>query len=101
MDYPGEVSNPTADLTTGKLHVNSVMSDIITHYMCMDVKKFYLNNHTEQSERIVIHMSMNPKEFITDYNLKDKVHNGYIFSRVTNSMYELPQAGSIVHDYLV
>ena len=35
------------------------------------------------------------------YNLKDKLHNGYIFERVTKVMYVLPQAGSISHDALV
>ena len=28
IDYPGEVSTPTSDLTTMKLHVNSVISDV-------------------------------------------------------------------------
>ena len=55
----------------------------------------------DRAEHIMIHASMIPEEFMTAYNLKDKVHNGYIFARVTNSMYELPQAGSIAHDSLV
>ena len=28
IDYPGEVSMPTSDLTTMKIHVNSTISDI-------------------------------------------------------------------------
>ena len=28
MDYPGEVSTATSDLTTIKLHVNSAISDV-------------------------------------------------------------------------
>ena len=34
--YPGEVSMPTSDLTTKKLHVHMTMSDIKSRYMCMD-----------------------------------------------------------------
>ena len=37
---------------------------------------------------------------MTSYNLKDKVHNGYILARATKGMYEIPQAGRITHDYL-
>ena len=44
IDYPGEVSKPTSDLTTTKTHVNSAISDVKSRYMCMDVKDFYLNN---------------------------------------------------------
>ena len=44
MDYPGEVSTPTADLTTMKLHVNSAISEVKSRYMCMEVKYFYLKN---------------------------------------------------------
>ena len=42
--YPGEISTPTSDLTTMKLHVNSAIFDIKSRDMCMDVKYFYLNN---------------------------------------------------------
>ena len=38
-----------ADLITVKIHVNSVISDIISRYMCMDVKYFYLNNCMKQA----------------------------------------------------
>ena len=42
IDYPGEFSTPTSDLTTMKLHVNSAISDVKSRYMCTDVKKIYL-----------------------------------------------------------
>ena len=44
VDYPGEVSTPTADLNTFKIHANSVISYIISRYMYMSVKYFYINN---------------------------------------------------------
>ena len=44
---------------------------------------------------------MIPKEFLDKYNLKDNVHNGYMFSQVTKGVYVLPQAGGISHDALV
>ena len=98
IDYSGEVSTPTSDLTTTKLHVNSAISDVKLRYMCIDVKYFHLNNQMGRSEYIVIQISIIPQEFVDKYNLKGKVHNGYIFTLVTKGMYVLPQAGRIVHD---
>ena len=91
MDYHGEFSTPTADMTTVKIHVNSVISDIISRYMYMDEKYFYLNKHMDRAEYIMIHTSMIPEEFMTAYNLKDKVNIRYIFEKVTKGMYSIPQ----------
>ena len=44
---------------------------------------------------------MIPQEFVDKYNLKEKAHNGYIYARVTEGMYGLPQAGRIAHDALL
>ena len=49
----------------------------------------------------MIQISVIPQEFITAYNIKDKVHNGYIFEQVTKGIYGFPQAGQIAHDFLV
>ena len=76
IDYPGEVSTPTSDLTTMKLHVNSTISDITSRYMCMDVKYFYLNDLMDRDEYIMIQISMIPQEFVEKYNLAEKSHNG-------------------------
>ena len=64
IDHTGEVSTPMSDLTTIKMHVNSVISDIKYRYMCMEVKDFYLNNFMDRVEYIMIHISMIPSEFI-------------------------------------
>ena len=50
IDYPGEFSAPTSDLTTMKLHVNSTISDIKSRDMCMGVKYFYLNNQMDKAK---------------------------------------------------
>ena len=53
IDYPGEVSTPTSDLTTMKLHINSAISDVKSRYMFMYVKHFYLNNQMDRDEYIM------------------------------------------------
>ena len=49
VDYPGDVSTKTADLTTIKCHWNSVLSSPNARYMCMDVKDFNLNSVASSS----------------------------------------------------
>ena len=56
----------------------------------MDINDFYLNNHTDWIEQIMIHASIITEEFMTAYNIKEKVHNEYIYERVTKGMYVLP-----------
>ena len=67
----------------------------------MDVKDFYLNNHMDRDKYIMIQISMVPQYFVEIYNLTEKEHNGYIYSRVTKGMYGLSQAGRISNDYLL
>ena len=47
VGYTTEVSTPTTDLTTLKIHVNILISEIISHYMCMYAKDFYLKNYMD------------------------------------------------------
>ena len=42
INYPGELTTRTADLTTSKLMWNSVLSTEGAKYMCLDIKNFYL-----------------------------------------------------------
>ena len=43
INYPGELTTRTADITTSKLHWNSVLSTPNAKYMCLDIKNFYLS----------------------------------------------------------
>ena len=49
IDYPGQISAPTSDLTTMELHVNSAIADVKSRFICMDVKYFYLNYNMDRS----------------------------------------------------
>ena len=59
--------------------------------MYMDVKHFYLNNNMYRYKFIMTQLSMIPQEFVEKYNLSEKAHNGYIYTRVTKGMYGIPQ----------
>ena len=67
----------------------------------MDVKYFYLNNHMDRDECIMMKISMIPQEFVEKYNLTEKSHNGYIYARVKKGIYGIPQSVRIEHDVQV
>ena len=64
VDYPGEISTPTSDLTNMKIHINIAISEVKSRYMCMDIKDFFLNNQMDRDEYITIQLSMIPQEFV-------------------------------------
>jgi hypothetical protein len=43
INFPGELTMCTADITTSKLHWNSVLSTQQAKYMCLDHENFYLS----------------------------------------------------------
>jgi hypothetical protein len=43
MNYPGELSTSTANLTTSKIMWNSILGTKDVKYMCLDIKTFYLS----------------------------------------------------------
>jgi hypothetical protein len=100
IDYPGDVSTPTADTTTAKLVINSVLSTAGARYMCGDIKNFYLGTPMKRPEYMRLPIGIIPQEIIDQYNLLPLVHNGYVYIRITRGMYGLPQAGIIANDLL-
>ena len=95
IDYPGDVSTPTSDLTTMKLHVDSAISYVKRIYICMDAKYFYLQNIMDREEYITIQIAIIPQEFVDKYNLQGKAQN-----EIREYM-DLPQSRRIAHDTIV
>ena len=60
ISYDGPVSTPTDDLTTAKLHWNSVLSTSDGKYLIFDVKNFYLNNPMNKAEYLKIALKILP-----------------------------------------
>jgi len=101
IDYPGDVSTRTADLTTVKAHLNSTVSTPGAKYLCADVKNFYLGTPMWRWEYMRIHISDIPDEVIKQYNLHAiKDTNGYIYVEIRKGMYGLPQAGILANKLL-
>lgn len=101
IDYPGNVSTPTSDLTTAKILFNSVISTKNAKFTAFDISNFYLNNPMDRYEYMRIPMSQIPQNIITQYNLQELEQNGFVLVEIRKGMYGLPQAGIIANVRLV
>ena len=101
IDYPYEVSTPTADMTTAKLVMNSTISTPGATFHCFDISNFYLNTPMERSEYMRIPTWAIPECIMKQYKLADLVHNNSVLVEIRKGMYGLPQAGKIAQDRLV
>jgi len=76
VDCYGELSAPTANIDTAKLHWNSVVSTALAKYMCINKKSFYLSAALEYYEYMKIPYALFPRWIIKQYGLEEHVHNG-------------------------
>jgi hypothetical protein len=100
INYDGDVSTQTADLTTSKILWNSVISTLHAEYTCLDLKNFYLGTPMKEYEYMRLHISDIPEEIIKQYNLRAIADNDWAYIEVRGGMYGLPQAGKLAHDFL-
>jgi hypothetical protein len=101
IDYPYNVSTPTADITTAKLIFNSVVSTPNAKFLGLDIKDFYLNTEMERYEYMRLPIDIIQQEIIDQYyQLLPLVHNGYVYIETRKGMYGLPQVGIIANNKL-
>jgi len=100
INYPFETTTRTADLITNKLLWNSTLSTPGARYCCADLKNFYLETPMKRREYMRIKVDLIPVEFMDEYNLHNKVYNGYVYCEIRRGMYGLPQAGIIANQQL-
>ena len=94
-DYPYDVSTPTVDITTVKIHLNSVVSTPGAKYATFDLSNFYLNIPLERCEYMRIPINIIPQCIIDFYNLTPMIYNGYVMVEINKGIYGLPQAGNL------
>jgi hypothetical protein len=100
IDYPGELTTRTADLTTTKLLWNSVISTQDAKYLCLDIKNFYLGTPLDRFEYMKMPIDIFPQAIIDQYNLRQHVKNGFIYIEIRKAIYGLPQAGILANKLL-
>jgi hypothetical protein len=100
INYPGELSTRTADLTTSKLMWNSVLSTPGAKYMCLDIKNFYLTAPLDRFEYMKMPIGLFPTWIATQYNLAKHVLNGFVYLEMRRAVWGLPQAGILANKLL-
>ena len=99
-DFQGETTTRTVDVTTVKIHLQSVLSTVGGKYMGLDIKDFYLATPMKKYEYARIKAEYIPKETMDKYQLWDLVDNRYLYIEIRKGMYGLPQSGRLVNNYL-
>jgi hypothetical protein len=100
VDYPGEVSTQTADITTTKILLNSIISMPGACFCAFDIKDFYLNTPMERYEYMRIPLHQIPPAIYKQYNLEEVAHNGFVQVKIRKGMYGLSQAGILASQKL-
>jgi hypothetical protein len=100
IHYPGDVSTPTADMTTAKILFNSVILTPEAWFLCTDVKDIYLNTPMARFEYMRLPIHIIPPEIVDQYKLLPLVQDGWVYVDIRKGMYGLPQAGIIANQRL-
>ena len=101
IDFPGDKSTSTADITAIKCLLNSIISNPSAQFCTIDIKKFYLGTPLATYEYMKIKLAMLPDEIISQYNLRDIAADGWVYCEIKKGMYGLPHAGKIANERLV
>ena len=100
IKYLHNIRTPTSDISPLKCLLSSIISTHNAKFCGAGIKYFYLNTPTDTFEYMRIKASLIPKEIMKQYQITDKIHNGYIYMEIRKCMYGLPQSGIINHTQL-
>ena len=87
-------------MMTEKLLFNSVISTPESHFITPDLKHFYLKTSLPQPRYMKMKIDILPNEIIEKYNLRDIVHNKYVYLKINMGMYGLPESGILSNKLL-
>ncbi len=96
---PFDAGTPTANLLTVKLLINSMISTPGARFFTMDIKNFYLCTPMTRYEYMQLKLSNMLDDVIAHYHLHNiATPNGYVYCKIRQGMYGLPQAGIIAQE---
>jgi hypothetical protein len=100
LDYSGDVTTSTTDITTFKIIINSTLSTEDAAMMMMDVKNYYLSTPLPRFEYMRMLLSRFPEEIVQRYNLNALSIDGWVYIEIRKGMYGLKQAGLLANQLL-
>ena len=106
INYPGIVTAATADATTVRSLLHSVISDRHNHgtntrFTNLDIIDFFLDTDLTRPEFVSIPRKFIPDDILTKYNLRVFIRNDAILFQVDKNIYGLPQATYLSNRHLV
>jgi hypothetical protein len=100
IQYNDELSVRSADISTAKLHWNSVISTENARYMCLDLSLFYLSAALEYYEYMKIPLALFPAWIVEQYDLLQHAKDGMVHIEMRRAVWGLPQAGILANKKL-
>ena len=98
--YAGDAGTKTASLDLCKLVMNSVISRKGAKFITYNILNYYLATPLHYPKYVKIKLTDIPQEFIDEYNLHDYFHGGWVYFKIRNGIYGLPQSGSLSNNLL-
>jgi hypothetical protein len=98
--FLGNVGTNTTFLELVKPLHNSMLSCPGTCFSLIDLKNFYLDTPMPDPEYVCIKIADILEEFIEEYNLQGHNRDGWIYFKICQGCYGLPQAGILANDLL-
>ena len=102
IQYSGELTTRTADLTTAKIIWNSTISTPGARYACFDISNMYLHTPLapEDYEYMRIPFKLFPAHTVEQYDLATHQKDGMVYVEIRRCIYGLPQAGALANKLL-
>ena len=100
IQYAGDLTTRTADLTVTKMIWNSVVSTPGAKYAAFDVGDFYLETPLEEYEYMKMPLALFPQWTRDQYDLDKHAYKGFVYWEVRKAIYGLPQAGALANKQL-
>jgi hypothetical protein len=100
LDCNGETATSTADITTFKILINSILSTKYVKMMMMDIKNYYLGTPLATYEYMRLPISILPDEIIEKYHLTNLAVDGWVYLEIRKGMYGLKQAGILANQLI-
>jgi len=101
LQYPGELTTRTADLTTtSKILWDSVLNTKDAKFMGIDMKNFYLGNPLDWYKYMRMPLALFPEHTIKQYSLNKQAQNGFVYLEIRKAIYGLAQSGALANKLL-
>jgi hypothetical protein len=100
LDYSVDVATSTADITTFKILVNSIIFTAEAAMMMMDIKNYYVGTPLPRFEYMKMLLSRFPEDIVDKYNLGALAVDGWVYIEIRKGMYGLKQTGLLTNQLL-